>query len=93
MLQSGEAQGFHTDYFSKGHGPTDFDRWAKKPSEETPGGADVETSQVFTYTCFYLATLKCNAWVRAKKSNRDNNLAGWNVGIQIVLIQYSLGCM
>lgn len=28
MLAEGSAQGFHVDYFFKGHGPTDFLRWA-----------------------------------------------------------------
>ncbi|CAM9861380.1 unnamed protein product, partial [Laminaria digitata] len=34
MLQEGRAQGFHVDYFPKGHGPTDFDRWAGVALEE-----------------------------------------------------------
>ncbi|CAN0142041.1 unnamed protein product [Scytosiphon promiscuus] len=37
MLLDGEAQGFHVDYFPKGHGPTDFVRWATATQEETPG--------------------------------------------------------
>ncbi|CAM9192680.1 unnamed protein product, partial [Hapterophycus canaliculatus] len=36
MLVDGEAQGFHIDYFFKGHGPTDFLRWAAAAREETP---------------------------------------------------------
>ncbi|CAM9994866.1 unnamed protein product [Scytosiphon promiscuus] len=37
MLLGGEAQGFHVDYFPKGHGPTDFVRWATASREEAPG--------------------------------------------------------
>lgn len=43
MLQNGQAQGFHIDYFFKGHGPTDFERWARETSQETAAGAEVLT--------------------------------------------------
>eukprot|EP00903_Cladosiphon_okamuranus_P014200 g13193.t2 len=35
MLRKGTAQGFHVNYFYKGHGPTDFERWAAAATEET----------------------------------------------------------
>ncbi|CAM9653725.1 unnamed protein product [Ectocarpus fasciculatus] len=35
MLAEGTAQGFHVDYFFKGHGPTDFLRWAAAAAEES----------------------------------------------------------
>lgn len=38
MLLDGRAQGFHVDYFLKGHGPTGFFRWAAAARKETPGG-------------------------------------------------------
>ena len=38
MLREGSAQGFHVNYFYKGHGPTDFDRWAAAASEDTATG-------------------------------------------------------
>ncbi|CAM9094863.1 unnamed protein product [Ectocarpus sp. 6 AP-2014] len=34
MLAEGTAQGFHVDYFFKGHGPTDFLRWAAAAAAE-----------------------------------------------------------
>ncbi|CAN0427767.1 unnamed protein product, partial [Scytosiphon promiscuus] len=34
MLLDGKAQGFHVDYFPKGHGPTDFVRWVTATQEE-----------------------------------------------------------
>lgn len=40
MLQEGRVQGFHVDYFPKGHGPTDFDRWAAAALEENAEGAE-----------------------------------------------------
>lgn len=38
MLRTGVAQGFHVNYFYKGHGPTDFERWAAAATEETATG-------------------------------------------------------
>ncbi len=38
MLLDGGAQGFHVNYFFKGHGPTDFQRWAAAATEEGAGG-------------------------------------------------------
>lgn len=38
MLLDGNAQGFHVNYFFKGHGPTDFQRWAAAATEEGVGG-------------------------------------------------------
>lgn len=43
MLQNGHAQGFHVDYFFKGHGPTDFDRWARETPQESEAGAKLLT--------------------------------------------------
>ncbi|CAM9786078.1 unnamed protein product, partial [Pylaiella littoralis] len=37
MLREGNAQGFHVDYFFKGHGPTDFHRWAASATDESAG--------------------------------------------------------
>lgn len=38
MLREGTAQGFHVNYFYKGHGPTDFERWATAATKETAAG-------------------------------------------------------
>ena len=40
MLLEGRAQGFHVDYFPKGHSPTDFDRWAAATFDENAGGIE-----------------------------------------------------
>lgn len=46
MLREGGAQGFHVNYFYKGHGPTDFERWAAAATEETATGKqDIKTSK------------------------------------------------
>lgn len=46
MLREGGAQGFHVNYFYKGHGPTDFERWAAAATEETATGKqNIKTSK------------------------------------------------
>lgn len=37
-LKAGQAQGFHVDYFPKGHGPTDFERWANAATHKNASG-------------------------------------------------------
>ena len=64
MLLEGRAQGFHIDYFPKGHSPTDFDRWAAVAIEENVEGIE-PCHAVCTHTS-YVVRLRC----RSQQSQR-----------------------
>ena len=70
MLRQGTAQGFHVNYFYKGHGPTDFGRWAAAATEETATGKGKTGKGVVLFDVVWLMWL---ATFKKGRSEADAN--------------------